>query len=332
MACSGIAVVATAIGTVLPVLSPPLCGIVIGVAVAATLVRDPESALVRRLRPGIAVASRHLLQLAVVLLGTQLSLTEVARTGLRSLPVMLGTLAVCLAGASVIGRRLRVGADLRTLIGVGTGICGASAIAAVTPVLEAAEADVAYAISTIFLFNIAAVLTFPLLGHALRLSQGSFGLFAGTAVNDTSSVVAAASAYGAEATRQAVVVKLTRTLLIIPISFGLAARQGRQPSQPSQLSQASQAKSGLTRLVPWFLAGFLLASAGRTIGLIPAQARGPLDDLAVFGISVALSAIGLSTDLRGLRRAGPRPLLLGACLWLLVSATSLILQAIVGMT
>lgn len=341
MACSGIAVVATAIGTVLPVLSPPLCGIVIGVAVAATLVRDPDSALARRLRPGIAVASRHLLQLAVVLLGSQLSLTEVARTGLRSLPVMLGTLAACLAGASVIGRRLRVGADLRTLIGVGAGICGASAIAAVTPVLEAAEADVAYAISTIFLFNIAAVLTFPLLGHALRLSQGSFGLFAGTAVNDTSSVVAAASAYGAEATRQAVVVKLTRTLLIIPISFGLAARQGRQASQADQASradqahqadQASQAKSGLTRLVPWFLAGFLLASAARTIGLIPVRARGPLDDLAVFGITVALSAIGLSTDLRGLRRAGPRPLLLGACLWLLVSATSLILQAIFGMT
>jgi uncharacterized membrane protein YadS len=115
-------------------------------------------------------------------------------------------------------------------------------------------------------------------------------------------------------------------LLIIPISFGLAARQA------SQASQASQAKSGLTRLVPWFLAGFLLASAARTIGLIPVRARGPLDDLAVLGITVALSAIGMSTDLRGLRRAGPRPLLLGACLWLLVSATSLILQAIFGMT
>ena len=109
---------------------------------------------------------------------------------------MLGTLAVCLGAALVYGRLLGIVGDLRTLIGVGTGICGASAIAAVTPVIEATSTDVAYAVSTIFLFNIAAVLIFPILGHALGMSQHSFGLFAGTAVNDTSSVVATAATYG----------------------------------------------------------------------------------------------------------------------------------------
>jgi uncharacterized integral membrane protein (TIGR00698 family) len=298
------------------VASAPICGIVLGVLASAALRRRGKTTLIRRLQPGTGTASKQLLQAAVVLLGTQLSLTQVARTGLSSLPVMLGTLAACLVGALFIGRALGISTDLRTLIGVGTGICGASAIAAVTPVIAAAEADVAYAVSTIFLFNIAAVLTFPLIGHALGLGQASFGLFAGTAVNDMSSVVAAATTYGAVAARHAVVVKLTRTLLIIPVSIGLAARGGR--------------KASVARLVPWFLVGFLVTSAADTAGLVPARADAALSDLSVFLITVALAGIGLSTDLRRLRRAGPRPLLLGACLWILVSVTSLGLQAAFG--
>jgi uncharacterized integral membrane protein (TIGR00698 family) len=316
-ACLGIAAVATAVSRVIPVLSAPICAIILGVLASVFLRRDGESTVTRRLAPGTGTAGKQLLQIAVVLLGAQLSLTQVARTGLSSLPVMLGTLAACLIAAVVIGRALRIGKDLRTLIGVGTGICGASAIAAITPVIGAVEADVAYAVSTIFLFNIAAVLTFPLIGHALGLSQASFGLFAGTAVNDTSSVVAAATSYGALATRHAVVVKLTRTLLIIPVSLTLAARSGREVKR--------------TRLVPWFLIGFLVASAADTIGLVPAGARTASSDLSVFLIAVALAGIGLSTNARGLRRAGPRPLLLGACLWIVVSATSLALQAAFGM-
>lgn len=317
VACVGLAVAATAVSRVIPVLSAPICGIILGVLASVFLRRDGESTVIKRLAPGTEVAGKQLLQVAVVLLGTQLSLTQVARTGLSSLPVMLGTLAACLTAAVVIGRALRIGMDLRTLIGVGTGICGASAIAAITPVIDAAEADVAYAVSTIFLFNIAAVLTFPLIGHALGLSQASFGLFAGTAVNDTSSVVAAATSYGALATRHAVVVKLTRTLLIIPVSLTLAARSGHGVSR--------------TRLVPWFLVGFLLASAADTIGLVPAGARTAFSDLSVFLITVALAGIGLSTNPRGLRHAGPRPLMLGACLWVVVSVTSLALQAAFGL-
>jgi uncharacterized integral membrane protein (TIGR00698 family) len=315
-ASTALAVVATVIGRLVPVLGGPVTGIVLGVLIAA-IARPGQ-----RFQPGIRTASRFVLQLGVVVLGTQLSLAEVLRVGLASLPVMLGTLAVCLTGAYLIGRGLGVSGDVRTLIGVGTGICGASAIAAVTPVIAAAEADVAYAVSTIFLFNIAAVLTFPLIGHLLGLSQQAFGLFAGTAVNDMSSVVAASTAYGAAAASHAVVVKLTRTLLIIPICLGLAAIGSKRPG-----ADASPAPLRVTRLVPWFLAGFLVAAAAASAGLVPQQARGGLDQLSVFLITVALSAIGLSTDLRGLRRAGARPLLLGACLWLLVSATSLALQA-----
>jgi uncharacterized integral membrane protein (TIGR00698 family) len=317
-----VAVLGTVIGKLVPLLGGPVTGIVIGVLVATVARPGP------RLRPGLSVASKLVLQLAVVLLGFQLSLTEVLRVGLSSLPVMLGTLAVCLVGARLLGRALRVEGDVRTLIGVGTGICGASAIAAVTPVIGAVEADVAYAVSTIFLFNIAAVLTFPLLGHLLGLSQQGFGLFAGTAVNDMSSVVATSTSYGAAAANHAVVVKLTRTLLIIPICLALAAR--RPPNRTAQATQAGPAgrRVRVTRLVPWFLIGFLFTAAAATAGLIPHVVRSGLAQSSVFLITVALSAIGLSTDVRSLRKAGPRPLLLGGCLWLLVSASSLALQSL----
>jgi uncharacterized integral membrane protein (TIGR00698 family) len=312
MLATAIAVVATGIGRAVPVVGAPVSGIVIGVGVA-TLWR-PGAAL----RPGIRFAGRFVLQLSVVVLGSQLSLAQIARVGVESLPVMLGTLAVCFVAAWLIGRRLGIVGDLRTLIGVGTGICGASAIAAVTPVVGAAGIDVAYAVSTIFLFNVAAVLVFPLLGHLLGLSQHAFGLFAGTAVNDMSSVVATATAYGAAAANFAVVVKLVRTLMIIPVALALAGRHraaGRIP---------------VLRLVPWFLVGFVAVAAINSAGLIPAAAHPRLRDVSIFLITVALSAIGLSTDIAGFKRAGAKPLLLGACLWVVVSLTSLVLQLATG--
>jgi uncharacterized membrane protein YadS len=224
-----VATVATVAGEYVPLVGSAVPGAVIGAVIALTV--KPGA----RVAPGLKWASTFVLQCSVVLLGAQLSIGEAARVGLSSLPVMLGTLAVCLGAAWLFGRLLGVPGDLRTLIGVGTGICGGSAIAAVSPVIEAASTDVAYAISTIFLFNITAVLAFPLLGHALGMSQQSFGLFAGTAVNDTSSVVATATTYGAAATSHAVVVKLVRTLMIIPICLTLAAltARNRRPAPPA---------------------------------------------------------------------------------------------------
>lgn len=310
-----IATVATIIGKAIPVIGAPVICIVIGVTIAA--IRKPSE----RFRPGIALSSKLILQISVVVLGSQLSLKEIVKVGFSSLPVMLGSLTVCLVGAYWIGKWLGIVGDLRTLIGVGTGICGASAIAAVTPVIGAVSADVAYAISTIFLFNVTAVLTFPLLGHLLGLSQHSFGLFAGTAVNDMSSVVAASTTYGSIAANYAIVVKLTRTLLIIPISLGLAAVERRKLS-----SADSKPNVHVARLVPWYLIGFLLVATANSVGLIPQGIHHVLVQFSVFLISVALAAIGLSTDVAGLRRTGPRPLLLGGILWVLVSATSLLLQ------
>ena len=314
------AAVATVAGQYVPLIGSAVPGAVIGAVIA--IVVKPGA----RFAPGVKWASTIVLQCSVVLLGAQLSIAEAARVGVSSLPVMLGTLAICLAAAWLYGRLLGVPGDLRTLIGAGTGICGGSAIAAVSPVIEAASADVAYAISTIFLFNIAAVLVFPLLGHALGMSQQSFGLFAGTAVNDTSSVVATATTYGTAATSHAVVVKLVRTLMIIPICLGLAALTARkQPRPAARMSPRRAAK-----LLPWFLIGFVLVAAVNSCGIIPAGAHFPLEHASVFLVSVALSAIGLSTNVAALRKAGARPLIIGALLWITVATASLGLQALTG--
>jgi uncharacterized integral membrane protein (TIGR00698 family) len=338
-----VAAAATVMGQYVPLTGSAVPGAVIGVVIA--IVVKPGA----RFAAGVKWASTFVLQCSVVLLGAQLSIAEAARVGVSSLPVMLGTLVSCLGAAWLYGRLLGVPGDLRTLIGVGTGVCGGSAIAAVSPVIEAASADVAYAISTIFLFNIAAVLAFPLLGHALGMSQQSFGLFAGTAVNDTSSVVATAATYGSAATSHAVVVKLVRTLMIIPICLGLAALTARRqqrlaiataPAVPARDGAAagvcvSPAAARMSprravKLVPWFLIGFVLVAAVNSVGIIPAGAHSPIEHTSVFLVAVALSAIGLSANVAALRRAGARPLVLGALLWITVAAASLGLQAFTG--
>lgn len=318
-----VAAVATLLGRLVPLVGGPVSAIAIGTLLAA--VRRPGT----RLRPGVVTASGTVLQLSVVLLGCQLSLRQIARVGTESLPVLFGTLATCLTAAFLLGRRLRTSGHLTTLIGVGTGICGASAIAAVTPVIGAAGTDVAYAVSTIFVYNIVAVLAFPLVGHLLGLSQHAFGLFAGTAVNDTSSVVAAATAYGTDAAHQAIVVKLSRTLLIIPICLTLAAL-GQRRARSATLDARRAGRVRLRTLVPWFLVGFVLAATANTTGLIPSAAHPALSGTSAFLVTVALSAIGLSTDIPSLRRAGPRPLLLGGVLWAVVSGTSLATQLLTG--
>jgi uncharacterized integral membrane protein (TIGR00698 family) len=316
--CIAVAAVATAVGRLVPLIGAPVVALVIGVVI--TLLLRPAA----RLAPGISFCSHQVLQVAVASLGLQLTLGKAVAAGAQSFPVLVGTLAICLVAAVIVGRLLRVRSSLRTLVGVGTAICGASAIAAVTPLIDAAAADVAYALSTVFVFNAVAVVVFPLLGHALSMSQQAFGLFAGTAINDTSSVVAAGSVYGADAAQHAVVVKLTRTLFIIPICIAVALWQGRR--RTGRTARMPR----VTHLVPWFLVAFVAASALVSIVTPSTTLRDAFNVVALFLITVALAAIGLTTDFTALRATGPRPLLLGAVLWVLVSASSLALAAATG--
>lgn len=309
-----VGVVATLVGRALPIIGAPVVGIVIGV-----LLRRSLGELGRFTR-GVAVSQRVVLQAGIVLMGAGISLPQIVHTGWRGLPVMVGTLVVALLGTVLIGRWLKIEQETRTLIGAGTAICGASAIATVSAVIGAAQIAVIYSVTTIFVFNVLAAVTFPLLGHALGLSQTSFGLWAGTAINDTSSVVAAASAYGPVATQEAIVVKLTRALMIVPLSVALAARQRRN----------STGQLPWRRFVPPFLVLFLVAAAVNSVGMIPTGWHDGIGLGAGFFITVALSAVGLATPFDAVRKAGWRPLALGGLLWLLVSVSSLGLQAATG--
>jgi len=313
-----IAAVALALGKAAPLIGGPVFGIVLGIVVRN--LRAPGV----RYQPGIAFASKQVLQWSIIALGFGLSLTQVAHTGLESLGVTLTTMTAAGVSAYFLGKWLRIKDKLKILIGVGTAICGGSAIAAVVPIIKPDEADTAFAISTIFLFNLVAVLLFPLLGHMMHLSDMGFGLWAGTAINDTSSVVAAGYSYSHAAGDYATIVKLTRATLIIPVSLVIALIVGWHEKKKGG------SDFSMSRIFPWFILWFLVASTIRSLGLVPAAVLPWVHALAEFLIIVALTSIGLSADLRRMAATGIRPILLGLGVWASVAITSLVVQYGIG--
>ena len=302
------------LGRLVPLVGAPIFAIMIGMSLS--FFRKPE-----RVERGLAFTARGVLQYSIVLLGFSLDLGVVARIGAHSLGVMVFTIAAALLTAYLMGRLLRLDARIATLVGVGTAICGGSAIAAAAPVIDANEEEVAFSISTIFLFNIIAVFLFPVLGHLMRMSQQDFGLWAGTAVNDTSSVVAAAFSYGDDAGRYATVVKLTRTLMIIPIVLVLALVRMRSGA-------GHGAAVNVKRIIPWFVVAFLAASLLRTVVRMPAGTASSLSEVGKFGICVAMAAIGLRSNPLKLVRRGAGPILLGLACWASVAVVALLVQSI----
>jgi uncharacterized integral membrane protein (TIGR00698 family) len=305
-------------GQLFTLLGGPVIAVAIGVALSGRL-RAPSRA------PGIRLASKRFLLVAIVLLGALLSLQEVGRVGLESLPVLLSSFLAAMVAALVFARVLRVPFVLASLIAAGTAICGASAIAAVTPVLEPDDDELAYALATIFAFNITAVLAYPALGRALGLSQHGFGLLAGTAINDTSSVVAAATVYGTTALGLAVVVKLARVLLIVPVTVGLALVVERRRTRTHE-GDGPRRRALRWSIVPIFLYLFLLAGAANSLGLVPEGSHDMIRSIASVFTTAALAAVGLSTNVAALRARGVVPLLYGGLIGLTVAATCLLVQ------
>ncbi|KXG74897.1 YeiH family protein [Thermotalea metallivorans] len=317
-----IALIAAWLGNRFPIIGGPVFGILIGILMNNTFGK-PDNTL-----DGIKFASKKVLQWAIIILGAGLSLSQVWKTGFESLYVMLFTLSAAFIGAYGLGRLLGVPFRLTSLIGVGTAICGGSAIAALSPVIEAEDMEIAYSISTIFLFNVLAVLIFPPMGHLLGLSDQAFGLWAGTAINDTSSVVAAGYAYSNGAGDYATIVKLTRTTMIIPITlvFALvtAAKKKKEAQKEPDLNYS------LKEIFPWFIVWFLMASFCNTLGLFKGEMVHFLKTLGKFMIVMALSAIGLSADFKKMLKTGIKPLILGLFVWFVVSVVSLIVQFTTG--
>lgn len=311
-----IAVPAWEIGRLVPVVGGPVLGILFGMILAFW--KRPQV-----FGEGIGYTSKKLLQYAIILLGFDMNLFSVFKTGRQTLVLMLFTLTAAFLTAAAAGRLLKLDGKTKTLIGVGSAICGGSAIAATAPVIHADDEEVARSISTIFLFNVAAAFLFPALGHAFGMSDQSFGLWAGTAVNDTSSVVAAGYSFSNAAGNLAVVVKLTRTLAIIPVTLVLALLTGRKESNGE--------KSGyrFAKIFPWFVLGFVAASVACTFLPLPAGLCSFLSQAGKFVIIMAMAAIGLNTNLVKLLKNGVRPILLGFACWVVLAVTSLGVQRLV---
>ena len=310
------------LGKAFPVIGGPVFAILIGMAMAP-FVKGKDF-----LRPGVTFTSKKILQYAVIVLGFSMNLATVVQKGREALPIILATITTSLVIAFILSRALKLPGKTSILIGVGSSICGGSAIAATAPVIDADDSEIAQSISVIFFFNIIAALLFPALGSALGLSNEGFGLFAGTAINDTSSVTAAASAWdgmhGSNTLEAATIVKLTRTLAIIPITLFLACyRTGKE-------KKASERSISIQKVFPTFVLYFLLASIITTVFPIPAGIVNSLKDLSKLFIIMAMGAIGTNTDLIKLIRTGKKPLLLGFCCWLGISVVSLVLQVILG--
>ena len=316
--CAAIATTAVLAGNYAPVVGAPVIAIAIGVVIANTL-RGPLHIATLR----IGDISKLCLKGGIIILGASLDLGVIVRTGEGSLPLLLLTIGVGLICSLLIGRAMNVHWRMRCLIGIGTTICGASAIAALAPVVRAKSEEIAYAISVIFFFNMLAVFMFPTIGHMLGLSDPGFGLWAGTAVNDTSAVVAAGFAYSHDAGTIATIVKLTRTTLIIPlvIGFGLLMPWFEPRPEGDRVSLAQR----VYQAVPVFIILFVLASLLNTMGLM-GQFGPNVQLIGRWVLVVALAAVGLQGHWRAFTGAGARPLLIGLVTWAAVALASLGVQ------
>ena len=329
-----VAVPAWLLGKQFEVVGGPVFAILIGMALALVVPGEKGEPL----QAGVKFTSKKVLQWAVILLGFGLNLSQIAQVGATSLPIILSTIATSLVVAFVLCRALKIPGKIATLVGVGSSICGGSAIAATAPVIDADDEEIAQAISVIFLFNVIAALVFPTLGGVLGLTNEGFGLFAGTAVNDTSSVTAAAAAWdgmhpGANTLDAATIVKLTRTLAIIPITLALALWQLRLARRAAAAGEGSGEAAGtfdLRRIFPFFIVFFVLASVVTTVFSLPAEVTAPIKELSKFLIVMAMAAIGFNTNVVKLVRAGGKPILMGFACWVAIACVSLGMQHVLG--
>ncbi|AMK16242.1 YeiH family protein [Methanobrevibacter olleyae] len=338
--CSIIAIPSFLLGNLFPIIGGPIIAIILGMIIAIFW-RDKGN-----LEEGINFTSKYILQLAVVFLGFGLNLGAIVATGIQSLPIIIGTIFIALILAYIMMKILKLERNTGILIGVGSSICGGSAIAATAPVIGAKDEEVAQSISIIFFFNVVAAIIFPMLGRILgfsTLNGDAFGIFSGTAINDTSSVTAAAATWdnmwglGSSTLDKATTVKLTRTLAIIPITLVLSYVIGKKDNNNGDNNRDNEGNESegfsLKRAFPTFVAFFILASIITTIAValgVDSNLFIPMKELSKFLIVMAMLAIGLNSDIVKIVKTGGKPLLIGGTCWISITILSLILQHLLG--
>lgn len=326
--CFLLAIIAWYLGKSVPLIGASIFGLLLGI-VAGIVLRYKNQYEGYKL--GVTYTQKKLLKLAIVLLGFQMNFSYVIAVGNTSLLVMGATIVTSLLVAYFLGRGMKIASNTGILIGVGTSICGGSAIMATAPVIDAHDDEVTHAISTIFLFNIIGALTFPIMGSIFGMTDVGFGLWAGTAINDTSSVVAAASQWSQShgndiALTYATIVKLTRTLMIVPITLCLAL--WRVIKAKSETKNAVTYK--MSKIFPWFVLYFLGVVILNSVFDLPLMLTKSLTSLGKFMIAMAMVSVGMSVDIRYMIKQGIRPLLLGLACSISVASVALLVQYVIG--
>jgi len=265
------------------------------------------------MQPGIRLAMKPLLRLAIVFLGLQVTLNEVAGLGWRGLLAVATTLIATFAFTCLLGRILGIDRRLAQLIAAGTSVCGASAVLACNTVTRGSDEDVAYAIACVTLFGTLAMLLGPMATGLLELAPRTYGIWAGTTIHEVAQVVGAAFALGDEAGHAGMIAKLTRVVLLAPLILSLGVLQRREDNSQGQVP------------VPWFVFGFIGMMMFNSLIDLPPALHAAMKTMTALMLTAALAAMGMETDLRKLRLKGLRPLLLGALAWIFIAALGLAL-------
>ena len=282
------------------------------------------------IKPALKFASKKILKAAIILLGASLSVNTILSVGKMTFFVMIFTFAMCFGGGYFIRKLFGLNWKLSNLISAGTGICGGSAVAAIAPVIDADDKDIAFAMSSTFLFDMVMIALYPLMGKALGMSDIAYGIWAGTSVNDTASVVASGYAFSEAAGDFATMVKLTRTIAIIPTVLVFAWIGVRMKKKEMQTSSGGK-KVNMMKIIPWFIGGFLLLAIANSIGFIPAAVSGIMKTASKFLMVTALAAIGLSTSITDFKKAGLKPMFYGITIDTLVTLTALVVIWCMGL-
>ena len=282
------------------------------------------------IKPALKFTSKKILKAAIVLLGASLSVSTILSVGKMTFFVMIFTFAMCFGGGYFIRKLFGLNWKLSNLISAGTGICGGSAVAAIAPVIDADDKDIAFAMSSTFLFDMVMIALYPLMGKALGMSDIAYGIWAGTSVNDTASVVASGYAFSEAAGDFATMVKLTRTIAIIPTVL-VFAWIGVRVKKKEMLASGDGKNVNMMKIIPWFIGGFLLLAIANSIGFIPAAVSGVVKTTSKFLMVTALAAIGLSTSITDFKKAGLAPMLYGITIDTLVTLTALVVIWCMGL-
>ena len=314
----GIAVAAYIINAILPsaLLGATLIALLLGMLLNPIVMRTDSY------DSGMNWTSKYVLRAGIILAGITLSFSQVIEAGKYALVLMVFTLATAFGVGYLCKKVFKINWKLASLLSISTAICGGTAVATLGPTIHAKNRDIAYAISATFLFDMITVIAFPWIGQWLGLSDTSYGLWIGTAVNDTSSVVAAGYAFSDAAGVLATIVKLTRTLFIVPLVliFSWIYAKKETPSQSAE-------KVNIKNIFPWFILGFLIVVGIRSTGLLPETTVDIVAFLSKFFLSMALAAIGLKTSFKEIAGVGIKPMVAGVVIDVSVVFVSLFAQA-----